>query len=214
MLGLLKKKTSHALKQPIQQSTFLVIDTELTGLDPKRDSIVSIGAIEMEGARVLLGDVFYRVVAPGTVNAEAVTVHGITPDETKHCPALDLVLPEFVSLAKDKVLVGHHIGLDLAFLNRALKERGMHPLENHVVDTFKIYTWLKRRSIQADAFYVPTQEPESLFEIARAYDIHVQNIHHALYDAFITAQLFQIFIHALKDQGVRTLKDLLLISSV
>ncbi|RME65669.1 MAG: 3'-5' exonuclease [Nitrospirae bacterium] len=216
MLGLLKKRSidKETLNRALEEVDFVVVDTELTGLNSRKDSIVSIGAIRMEGSRILLGDVFYRVVAPSTVNSAAVVVHEITPDETSLCPELNLVLPEFLYFIKDRVIVGHHIDLDISFINRALKSSGKKPLENPAVDTYKIYTYLKRKKIEADAFFEPAKAPESLFEIAGTYDISVQNVHHALYDAFVTAQLFQRFIHELKLRGVKTLKDLLIIGSI
>ena len=45
-------------------SGIVVVDTELTGLDEKKDSIVSIGAVRMTGGRIELGDMFYRLVSP------------------------------------------------------------------------------------------------------------------------------------------------------
>lgn len=215
MFGLLKKKNLNReqLRASLESLEFVVIDTELTGLDPRKDSIVSIGAIQMKGHTILLGDIFYRVVAPSTDCSKTVTVHGITPEETNHCPELEIVLPEFLRFIGNRIVVGHHVKIDIVFLNRALRILNIPSLDNPAVDTFKIYSWLKKLHIAADAFYEPRTVTESLFEIARIYEIDVQNIHHALYDAFITAQLFQRFLHELKLKGVKTLKDLLLISS-
>jgi DNA polymerase III epsilon subunit-like protein len=46
---------------------YVVLDTELTGLDEKKDSIVSIGAVRMHGGSIALGDTFYRLLKPETV---------------------------------------------------------------------------------------------------------------------------------------------------
>ena len=49
-----KGRTGMAL----ESARYVVIDTELTGLDEKKDSIVSIGAVRMEGGRIEMGDSF------------------------------------------------------------------------------------------------------------------------------------------------------------
>ena len=43
---------------PLAQVPFVVLDTELTGLDAKRDSVVSVGAVKMAGTRIELGRSF------------------------------------------------------------------------------------------------------------------------------------------------------------
>ncbi len=215
MFGLLKRRSLDraVLNSRIESVEFVVLDTELTGLDLKRDSIVSIGAIKMKGSRVLLGDVFYRVVAPESHGIRAVVVHEITPQETDTCPELRTILPELLYFIGKRPVVGHHIGLDIAFLNRALKASGRRPLDNPAIDTYRLYTYLKKKRLQADAFFEFAGDSLSLFEIAQSYDIPVHNVHHALYDAFVAAQLFQRFIHELDEMGLKTLRDLLLISS-
>ncbi len=199
----------YTLSTPIDRARYVVIDTELTGLDPRKDSVVSIGAIEMEGSKILLGRTFYRVVAPACVDVSAVPIHGITPQETMECPKIEAVLPEFVSFCEGAVLVGHRIGIDLTFINRELKENYGTALTNPSIDTFRIYKWLKRLEIGADAFYEEPKESETLFDIAGAFGITVNRVHDALYDAYITAQLFQRFLPKLIERGVRELRDLL-----
>jgi len=40
---------------PLDRIPLVVVDTELTGLDVKRDSVVSVGAVKMSGTRIELG---------------------------------------------------------------------------------------------------------------------------------------------------------------
>ena len=66
----LKKRTVKAgLSMAVEKARYLVIDTELTGLDEKKDSIVSIGAVRMEGGRIGMGDSSCRLINPVLVRA-------------------------------------------------------------------------------------------------------------------------------------------------
>ena len=70
MLGLFNRKKKHAVdtSRLIRDTRFVVADTELTGLDEKKDSIVSIGAVRMVGGSINLGDQFYRLVSPKSLS--------------------------------------------------------------------------------------------------------------------------------------------------
>ena len=48
---------------PIGEANYVVVDTELTGLNPRSDSIISIGAMKMLGSRIDLGNAFYRLIS-------------------------------------------------------------------------------------------------------------------------------------------------------
>ena len=69
---------------PLSDIPFVVFDTELSGLDPKKDFIVSIGAIKMLGTKIHVSREFYRLVKPsGEMQKKSVEIHGITPGELK-----------------------------------------------------------------------------------------------------------------------------------
>jgi DNA polymerase-3 subunit epsilon len=184
-------------------AAFVVFDTELTGLNPKRDSIVSIGAVRMQGKRILLGETFYRLVEPRTpLTAQSVVIHEITPAETKGSPGLDALLPEFLDFCKDAIVVGHAVSIDLAFLNREMKQLYGNVLRNTALDTSRLYQWIRRREEDACAFHGGLSEPCDLFSLARKYQIPVEHAHHALCDAFVTAQLLQRFLCELPRWGI------------
>src|SRR5947199_7384781 len=65
---------------PAAQVRFVVLDTETTGLDPKRDRLITIGAVAVRGGEILLDDSF-EVLLKLAYNNSSVTVHGITRDE-------------------------------------------------------------------------------------------------------------------------------------
>lgn len=198
------------LSTPLDQAAFTVFDTELTGLKPKKDSIVSIGAVRMRGKAILLGETYYRLVEPRTtLTGESVVVHGITPTEAASWPGIDTLLPEFLDYCGDSVLVGHVVSIDLSFLNQDMKRLYGQPLANQAVDTFAVYQWLRRRDEQACAYHEGMAEDTSLFGLARRHAISVGEAHNALSDAYVTAQLFQRFLAGLEQQGIRTLRDLL-----
>ena len=59
---------------------FVVLDTETTGLDPRRDRIITIGAVAVVDGEILLDDSF-EVLLRMAYNNSSLTVHGITRDE-------------------------------------------------------------------------------------------------------------------------------------
>jgi len=215
MLALFKKRITEYPKElldiAINEACYTVIDTELTGLDPKQDSIVSIGAIKMTGMRIKLGETFYKLVKPQTaLTSDSVVVHGITPSDVKEKPYIGSLIPELLDFCKGCVLVGHFIHLDLLFLNREIKRFSVQSFDNPAIDTYRIYDWIKHHNGDFSRQYGGNGDKD-LFSLAKKYKIQVSDAHNALMDAFITAQLFQRFLSHLPKLGVRTLRDLLII---
>ncbi|GER93272.1 DNA polymerase III subunit epsilon [hot springs metagenome] len=202
------------LNTPIQEAKYIVVDTELTGLDAKKASIISIGAIKMNGSTISLGDFFYRIVKTDTCVRESILIHEITPSESAECPDIGIIMKEFIDNCTNRVIVGHFIDIDMKFLNTQMKRLFRYKLENPSVDTYRIYKWMWKRQQRPDAFFEGGPDNKSLFELAKKFDIHVGGIHNAIYDAFVTAQLFQKFLHLLNKEGIKTLKDLLKIGEV
>ena len=195
-------------QRPIQALRFTVLDTELTGLDARRDDIISIGALHMQGPRIELGGAFQALVKPtATLDGRTVVIHGITPTELEAMPGIGAVLASFRDYTADTVLVGHCLSLDLAFLNRDARRLKLGPFRNAAVDTLSLYGWLRRRSLDHPAFALELTAP-TLFDLAEAFEISVEAAHSAMGDAYVTAQLFQRFLPWLQQAGVTDLAGL------
>lgn len=202
--GVIGKETA------IADCPFVVFDTELSGLNPRKDSIVAIGALKMRGGSITASDEFYRLIRPfGKMTKKSVEIHGITPDELEHADDIKTVVQDFLAFIADAVLVGHFIHIDLRFLNSYLKKQHNSTLRNPAVDTHGIHGWLLENSSEFKKYFHGGSLKTDLFSVAEHYGVPVSMAHNALYDAFITAQLFQRFLHFLEPHGINTLNDLL-----
>ncbi|WP_417346876.1 exonuclease domain-containing protein [Ferrimonas sp.] len=120
------------------QLPLLALDLELTGLNPKEDEIISIGAVPIDAGRIQCGRAFYQLVkANGSVGHSA-TIHGIVDGQLEQALALSDALKRLWPLLQGKILVCHNAELDLAFLRRALQECGVSEAPLLAVDTLEL----------------------------------------------------------------------------
>lgn len=207
MNSLFRKREDNEMA--IEDVSYIVIDTELTGLDPKRDSIISIGAVKISRNGIDLGKTFHRLIKASTdLKPESIVIHGITPSDLTEKPPIEEVLPEFLEFCGSDIIIGHFISIDIHFLRKGCKKVGLE-FENPYIDTYEIYKWIKGNSGSFSRHYEEEGNGKDLFSIAREYDIPVKGGHDALSDAFITAQIFQRFLMVLPGLGVRKVKELL-----
>lgn len=205
-------KKRQALEMPVKDCRFVVLDTELTGLNERKDSIVSIGAVRMRGFRIDLSYIFNRLARPETVmSRESILIHGITPSELDDQPDITSVLSDFAAFCAEDILVGYCVAIDMAFLNKQMKGSPGGAMQNPVVDIYRLYEWLRNRpDRQGNAKRkLPILTGAGLYEMARLFDIPFASGHDALTDAFITAQIFQRVLYMLSAEGVLQIKDLL-----
>jgi len=201
------------LRQPLTETNYVAFDTELTGLDFKQDSIVSIGAVKLVGGRILPAKTFYRLLKPESrLKHQSVVVHEITHGDLENAAELSEVMEEFIRFIDDAVLIGHFVHIDLNFINRALKDIYGRTLRNPAVDTATLHEWLSENTSSLARHFHGQTIKSDLFSLAKKYDIAVEKSHNAFGDAYITAQLFQRFIRFLPQCGVHTIKELLTIS--
>ena len=213
LLNFKKQKTMHTDDNAsIEEVRYVVIDLELTGLNERRDSIVSMAGIKMVGGRIDFETVFYRLVKPRTeLQSESVIIHEITPSEVREKPDIEKVLSDFIEFCGSDVIIGHCVSIDMGFLNRELKKLTGAVLENPVIDTSAVYAWIKTKFSQRS--FPSSFRDSGLFDIAKHFGVPVSGAHNALMDAFITAQVFQRFIPMLREEGIQSIGDLLILGN-
>jgi DNA polymerase-3 subunit epsilon len=191
--------------------TFVVCDTELTGLNKRRDEIISIGAVRIVNLQIELSQTFHAYVQPKNIDPNAATfVHRITPEQLRHAPPVDEVLPQFLEFCGDALLVGHFVGIDMHFLNKAARKTLGGMLSNPSVDTMRLARGYKEAQ-SVDHFGGNDQsESYNLDDLSEEFNLPRFKPHDALEDALQTAYLFLFLVKKLKHGGIRTLKELYL----
>ena len=181
---------------------FTCIDTESTGLDPKRDRLISIAGVGLSRGEICLWDQF-SLVLPVDFNTSSVTVHGITREAAV---AGGIEEPEalarFLDWLSDGIVAGHHIQHDLTLLNIATQRHYELGLQNLAIDTMEAF-----RSVHDAGGFAGSGEPDgySLDALCRFFNIVPHDRHTADGDAFLTAQ---ILLRILKEAGKLNLWNL------
>jgi DNA polymerase III epsilon subunit family exonuclease len=181
--------------------TFVVFDTETTGLQPEAgDRVVSLAGVRVRGGRVRPHEVFDMLVDPKrSVPVESVAVHGITDAMLVGAPPIETVLPAFLEFAGPAVLVAHEASFDLRFLDPEARRLGLPPLSGRPI----LDTRLLSRSLHGPG------EGHTLEAIASRLGVTVLGRHSALGDAQTTAEILVRLLALLDRRGVRTLGEAL-----
>jgi DNA polymerase-3 subunit epsilon len=194
----------------INETDFVAFDTELTGLDFKQDSIISLGAVKLRGTTILAGKTFYRLVKPECeLKHKSVVVHELTHADLECAEDLLEVIADFVKFIGDAVLIGHFVHIDLNFVNKPLQQAYGVSLKNPALDTSTLHDWLYDNDSRFARHYKGMTLKSDLFSMAKKYGVDGGKSHNAFSDAYITAQLFQRFVPFLPGCGIKTLKELL-----
>lgn len=191
------RDTGEFGKVPLRSLTFVVFDTETTGLHPSQgDQIVQIGAVRVVNGRILSGESFNRIVNPGRpIPPESIVFHGITDEMARDKPPLGVVLPQFRAFASDAILVAHNAAFDLKFLKMREREYGVR-FDNPVLDTMILSNFIDG-----------PETGHSLDSICDRFGIEITDRHTALGDAIVTAAVLLRQIDALEARGIHTLDD-------
>lgn len=159
-------------------NSYISIDLETTGLNPKIDKIMEIGAVKVIDGVVT--EEFTTFVNPGRrLEERVIELTGIDDSMLEGAPAVDEVLPRLLTFLEELPLLGHRILFDYSFLKKAAVNQKFI-FEKNGIDTLKI----ARR-------YLPALEHRTLEYLCEYYQIP-HNAHRALGDALATHQLYQI----------------------
>jgi DNA polymerase III subunit epsilon len=187
---------------PWREAGFCVVDLETTGLDPAKHEIVSLAAVHVDGGRVRLDDVLYRLVRPRRMpRRETILIHGLRPAELAEAPALADVLPELVEALAGRAMVAHVASIETGFLRAAFRASGIR-LDNPVIDT---------EAMGAELFRLRGEEaprPYALGRLADSLGLPVHRPHEADGDALTTAQVFVALATHLDELSPQTVGSL------
>jgi DNA polymerase-3 subunit epsilon len=187
--------------RPLRALTYVVFDTETTGLDPRGgDEIVQLAAVRVMNGRRVQGEELDLLVNPGrSIPASSTAVHGVTEAMVADAPGIDTVGAKFFRYCEHAVLVAHNAPFDMAFFHKHAGRIGAR-FEHPVFDT-----------VLLSAILFGQGETHTLDALADRFGVVIPEAerHTAMGDTKATAEVFQRMIPMLEARGIDTFDKVL-----
>jgi DNA polymerase-3 subunit epsilon len=191
---------TSADKMALSDLTYVVFDTETTGLLPHKDEIVQIGAVRVVRGKIVPTEQVDTLVNPQMpIPAASTKVHGINDAMVANAPLIDTAAREFHRFARDAVIVAHNAPFDMAFMHRHGKRLGLdwpHPVLDTVLMSAVVFGASQTHTLDALCDRLGVVIPEALR-------------HTAMGDAYATAQVLCKMLPVLEARGIHTFGDML-----
>ena len=174
-------------KMEIFNTTIVSMDFETTGLDTRKDNILSIGYVEMSHSEIQLGTaVHIYLEARQEIPEASAVIHRITDDMVAdEGKPLEQIMTDLLEYLKGKVILAHHANIERTFLQKHCEELWGHAPIFPMIDTLELARqWFDRRNMH----FSPNEL--RLFNLRERYGLPRYPAHNALTDALSTAELF------------------------
>lgn len=159
-------------------NSYISVDLETTGLNPKLDKIIEVGMVKVCGGEVT--DTYSKLLNPRrALKEEIVSLTGITDSMLTEAVSMDQVIHEIFEFCNGFPLLGHHIIFDYSFLKQAATNYGLN-FEEDGIDTLA----LCRR-------FMPYEEKKNLSNACKYFGIELDGAHRAFADAMAAHMLYQ-----------------------
>ena len=179
---------------PLGDVAWLVIDCETSGLDARRDRLLSVAAVEVRGERIALEGAFAAVLRQAEPSAAAnILVHGIGGEAQLAGRAPEAVREELARRMQGRFPVAFHAPFDQEVLRREGVSGKLR--------------WLDLARAAPALF--PDRKAKSLDEWLAGFSIECPGRHDALADAYASAELLLVLLAEARRQGVTTVEALL-----
>jgi DNA polymerase-3 subunit epsilon len=164
----------------------VALDLETTGLNPRKDKILSYGLVEIQHMAVKLETSRHQLIAiDEDIPEESAVIHQITDDQAATGISINEALPELLSRLAGKVMLVHYASIEQNFLNSICQKLFGAPFVIPTIDTLVLAQRLFERRNH-------TIQPGDLrlFNLRLRYNLPNYKAHNALSDALATAELF------------------------
>jgi len=167
------------------EGEYVVYDTETTGLDPKKDEILSIGAVKIKDNKILTSETFELYVKPsGNIDEKSITIHHIRPCDLEVALEPQEAIEKFLHFIGSRPLVGYYLEFDIAMIERYVKPWLGIKLPNKQIEISGLY-------FDRKTALIPQGHIDLRFEKIMQ-DLNVPNLgqHNAVNDAIMTGLCF------------------------
>lgn len=157
---------------------YTVVDLEMTGLAPKHDKVIEIGAVRVRNN--MITDTYGTLVnAKLPIPPKITELTGITDEMAASGMEEDTAMQRLLDFIGGDILVGHNLSFDYSFIKQWAVNKRI-PLEINACDTLRIARAL-----------LPGEQSKKLESLCEYFQIERENAHRALDDAIETQKIFE-----------------------
>lgn len=177
----------------VHEDEIVVFDCETTGLNPKEDDIISIGAVKIKGNKVLINEAIHIYVEQAKeIDHKSITIHQIRNCDLEGAIPIDEAIERFLYYIGNRKLVGYYLEFDVAMINKYIKPMLGITLPNRQEEVSAIYYDKKIELI-------PQGHIDLRFDtILKDLNLPKLAAHDALNDAIMTAMMYIKLQHVKK----------------
>lgn len=181
----LKDEQYRFLFEEAPKDEVVVFDTETTGLNPKKDEILSIGAVKLKGNKILMSQKFELFVKPTReVGEQSIKIHQIRNIDLENGCEPREAIEQFLHFIGARPLVGYYLEFDIKMINKYVKPWLGINLPNPQIEVSGLYHDKKIK-------FIPDGVIDLRFDVMmKELGLPIFGKHDALNDAVMTAMMY------------------------
>jgi DNA polymerase-3 subunit epsilon len=172
-------------RQDFREAEYLAVDLEMSALKPENGEILSIGYVPIRKGKASLAQARHLLLKTRQSVGQSATIHGLHDRDLAVGMTPDAALKQWLADQAGKVLIAHHVRLDLLYLNHYCRQLFGSDIPLLHIDTMELErqrlarhnTPIKSHGLRLDA-------------CRQRYNLPRYRAHNALTDAVATAELF------------------------
>lgn len=170
---------------------WVALDCETTGLNPRSDEIIAIGAVRIVGNRVLTSERLDLLVRPEHgVSAESIRVHRLREQDVQGGVPAEEAMRRLLHFIGARPLVGYYLEFDVAMINRTLKRTLGLTLPQEKIEVSRLYYDHVFQQLPPHKQQENTEIDLRFATIMDALGLPTREAHDALNDAVMAALAF------------------------
>jgi DNA polymerase-3 subunit epsilon len=181
----LKDNSFSYLFDEDKSGEYIVFDTETTGLNPKIDEILSIGAVKIRDNKILTSQTFEVYLKNSKeISPKSIQIHRIRPIDLKNAKEPEIAIKEFLEFIGSRPLVGYYLEFDVEMINKYVRPLLGISLPNKMIEVSELY-------FDKTISLIPQGNIDLRFDtILKNCAVPKMGGHNAVNDAIMTAMIY------------------------
>lgn len=168
-----------------KKNEYVCLDCETSGLNPKKDEILSIGAVIIRDNKILMRKTFNIFVKPKkNIDAQSIKIHQIRPIDLENALEPKVAIFKLLEFIGSRPIVGYYIKFDIAIISKYTKEFIGISLPNETIEVSSMYYKTRKKTNEYEFIDLKFDT------ILKNLDIPALGQHDALNDAIMTSMMF------------------------